>query len=206
MKKLLATLLLTLLIPTAHAEITDDNCEHPFVDVDGHWAEEEICFLYGEGIVSGYSERNFLPNNQITRAEFLKISLLNLSYNVYAVQSADFTDINEGDWYFQYITFARSKGFVNGYPDGSFHPNDPITRAEAVTMMMQISGIIDYPLTGIEAEYSDVSADDWFGDAVAVATDYGIVRGYGDSTFRPYSNLTRAEAAVIAVSVWDQLY
>lgn len=206
MKKLLALLLLTLLSPTAHAEFTDDNCEHPFVDVDGHWAEEDICFLYGEGIVSGYSERNFLPNNHITRAEFLKISLLNLSYNVYAVQSADFTDISEGDWYFKYITFARSKGFVNGYTDGSFHPNDPITRGEAVTMMMQISGIIDYPLTGFESEYSDVSADDWFGDAVAVATDYGIVRGYGDNSFRPYSNLTRAEASVMAVSVWEELY
>ncbi len=206
MKKLLATLLLILLTPSARAEITDDNCEHPFVDVDGHWAEEEICFLYSEGIVSGYSERNYKPNNQVTRAEFLKIVLLNLSYNVYAVQSASFTDVTVGDWYFSYVTFARSKGFVNGYNDGSFHPNDPITRAEAVTMVMQISGIIDYPLTGFESEFSDVSDDDWFGDAVAAATDYGIVRGYGDNTFRPYNYLTRAEAAVIAVSIWEQLY
>lgn len=205
MKKLLALLFFSF-IPLSFAETTDDGCEHPFVDVDGHWAEEEICFLYNEGIVSGYSERNYSPDGFITRAEFLKISLLNLSYNVYAVQSASFTDVNPGDWYYQYVTFARSKGFVTGYSDGSFHPNSNITRAEAISMIMQISGIIDYDTFGSEANFSDVSGNDWFASAVNVALEYDIISGYGDGTFRPHNNLTRAEAAVIAESVWDELY
>ncbi len=206
MKIFLATLLFTLLIPIAHAEITDDGCEHSFIDVDGHWAEEEICFLYSEGIIQGYSDKNFSPNNEVTRAEFLKISLLNVGYTVYAVQSASFTDVNPGDWYYQYVTFARSKGFVSGYSDGSFHPNDSITRAEAVTMIMDIAEIIDYDAYNFESRFSDVTGTDWFADAVAAATEYGIVGGYGDGTFRPYSNLTRAEASVIAERVWEELY
>ncbi len=206
MKIFLATLLLALLAPTAHAEITDDGCEHSFIDVDGHWAEEEICFLYSEGIIQGYSDKNFSPNNEVTRAEFLKISLLNVGYTVYAVQSASFTDVNPGDWYYQYVTFARSKGFVSGYSDGSFHPNDSITRAEAVTMIMDIAEIINYEAYNFESRFSDVTSTDWFADAVAAATEYGIVGGYGDGTFRPNSNLTRAEAAVIAQRVWDELY
>lgn len=162
--------------------------------------------MYNEGIVSGYSERNFLPNNKITRAEFLKISLLNLSYTVYPVQSAGFSDVSADDWYFSYITFARSKGFVNGYGDGSFHPNDNVTRAEAVTMIMQMAGIIEYDVFGFEGRFSDVSADDWFGPAVAAAVDQGIVEGYGNGTFRPNNDLTRAEAVMIAQRVWEELY
>lgn len=207
MKKILsATLLFALLTPSAGAETTNTGCTHPFIDVADHWAEEEICFMYNEGIVSGYSERNFLPNNKITRAEFLKISLLNLSYTVYPVQSAGFSDVSADDWYFSYITFARSKGFVNGYGDGSFHPNDNVTRAEAVTMIMQMAGIIEYDVFGFEGRFSDVSADDWFGPAVAAAVDQGIVEGYGNGTFRPNNDLTRAEAVMIAQRVWEELY
>ncbi|MEK9159148.1 MAG: S-layer homology domain-containing protein [Patescibacteria group bacterium] len=203
----IATLLiLPLSFSTAKAETTNTGCTHPFIDVADHWAEEDICFMYEEGIVSGYSEKNFLPNNPITRAEFLKISLLNLSYTVYPVQSASFTDVTAEDWAYSYITFARSKGFVSGYTDGSFHPNDYITRAEAVTMITQMSGIIEYDVFGFESRFSDVSADDWFGDAVAAAVDQGIVEGYGNGTFRPNNNLTRAEAIVIAERVWEELY
>jgi len=207
MKKLLAIgILFTLFSQTALAETTSTGCSHPFIDMADHWAEEEVCFMYNEGIVSGYSERNFLPNNHITRAEFLKISLLNLSYTVYPVQSAGFSDVSANDWYFSYVTFARSKGFVSGYTDGSFHPNDEITRAEAVTMITQMAGIIDYDVFGFESRFSDVSADDWFGTAVATAVDQGIVEGYGDGTFRPNSDLTRAEAVVMAQRVWEELY
>ncbi|MFA4814940.1 MAG: S-layer homology domain-containing protein [Candidatus Gracilibacteria bacterium] len=206
MKIFLATLLFALFAPIAQAEITDNSCLHPFIDVDGHWAEEEICFLYNESILAGYSDRNFLPDNEITRAEFLKISLLNVGYTVYAVQSAAFTDVNPGDWYYQYVTFARSKGFVSGYGDGSFHPNNSITRAEAVTMIMNIADIIEYDAYNFESKFSDVTGTDWFANAVAAATTYGIVDGYGDGTFRPTGKLTRAEAAVIAERVWNELY
>ena len=117
---ILAALFLT---PLVRAETTDSGCEHPFIDILDHWAEEEICFLYSQNDIEGHSGRNFLPDEDITRAEFLKISLLNLGYTVYAAQDFEFIDVAPGDWYYQYVTFAKSKGFVTGYSDGSFHPN-----------------------------------------------------------------------------------
>lgn len=72
-------------------------------------------------------------------------------------------------------------------------------------MIIQIAGIIDYETSSLTS-FSDVTADDWFGVAVAVATQYEIVEGYGDDTFRPHSNITRGEAATIAVRVWNTLY
>lgn len=211
MKRLLALTFLFLgalasFVNSGVAETTDSGCEHPFIDVAGHWAEESICFLYNEGVIEGYSDRNFDPSGEITRAEFLKISLLNLGYNAYSVQEEEFTDTHPGDWFYQYVTFARSKGFITGYSDGSFHPNDPIARAEALTMIMNIAGIIDYDVSSTITSFYDVDSDDWFAYAVAVGTEYEIIEGYGDGSFRPYSSLTRAEATVIAERVWAMLY
>jgi len=188
------------------AETTDSGCEHPFIDIVDHWAEESICFLYGQGTVEGYSDRNYEPDEEVTRAEFLKISLRELGFNVFAVQSSEFTDINPGDWYYQYATFAKWRGFISGYSDNSFHPNEPITRAEATVMIMQIAGIIDYDVSETITLFSDVNSEDWFTYAVAVATQYEIIEGYGDGTFRPNDPLTRAEAAVIAERTWETLY
>ncbi|MFA6024525.1 MAG: S-layer homology domain-containing protein [Candidatus Gracilibacteria bacterium] len=206
MKKLLSTLLFTLLIPTASAELTVSGCEHPFIDIAGHFAEDEICFLYQNGVVEGYSERNFSPDTEVTRAEFLKISLVNLGYTVYSVQSASFTDIAPGEWYYPFVTFARSKGFVSGYNDGSFHPNAPITRAEALSMAIQVAGITDYEVYNFESRFSDVSGDDWFAAAVMVGIEYGIIEGYGDGSFRPHNNSTRGEASVLSERIWKELY
>lgn len=206
---IVATLLLTPLVFASTAltyYTTDEGCEHPFIDIVDHWAEEQICFLYDQEVIEGKSERNYMPYEDVTRAEFLKISLLNLGYTVYAVQSAEFNDTYPGDWYYQYATYARSKGFVEGYDDGSFKPNSEITRAEAVVMIMDIAGITAYDTSGILNRYDDVSTSDWFGQAVAMATDLGIVEGYGDGSFRPYNDISRDEAAVIAHRVWEYLY
>lgn len=211
MRKFLATAItLILLTQPALASVTyystDEGCSHPFIDIVDHWAEEEVCTLYSQNVVEGNSERNFDPNNYITRAEFLKISLLHLGYRVYSVQSAEFDDIEPGDWYYQYITFARSKGFVNGYEDGGFHPNDYITRGEAIVMIMNIAGISTYNASYSTIRFHDVWTNDWFANAVGLATDYGIIQGYTDNTFRPYDNIRRAEAAVVARNTWNYLY
>ncbi len=156
MRKLLAAAItFALLIQPALASVTyyttSEGCSHPFIDMVEHWAEQEVCYLYSQNVVQGHSERNFNPNDYITRAEFLKISLLHLGHNVYSVQSAEFDDIEPGDWYYRYITFARSKGFVSGYNDETFRPNDNITRGEAIVMIMAIAGISTY-----ESSYSTI--------------------------------------------------
>lgn len=206
MKKLLATsLLAALLTSTAQAQTTGSGCEHPFTDVDGHWAEEEICTLYSQGVIQGYSDKVFAPNTRITRAEFLKMVLEYKGYSVYSVQSAAFTDTIPGDWYYQYVTFAHSKGFISGYSDGSFHPNEEITRAEAVELVMNEAGISTYDTSDLYHTFTDVHETDWFNTSVAAATSLGIISGYGDGTFRPTNDLTRAEAAVVVERAWENL-
>lgn len=206
MKKLLAILAFSsLLTTTAAAETTPTGCSHPFTDVVSHWAEEEICTLYTQGVIEGYADKSFLPNNRVTRAEFLKMVLEYKGYRVYSVQSASFTDLQPGDWYYQYVTFAHSQGFISGYSDGSFHPNESITRAEAVTLVMKEAGIIAYDTSNLFHTFTDIHESDWFAISVAAATDKGIIQGYGDGTFRPYDDITRAEAAVVVERAWETL-
>ena len=209
MKKLLVLLALTLTLASSiqSAKTAEaSSCTSPFTDISDSFAEDDICFLYQHGIVSGKSEHSFYPNDTITRAEFLKIALLDANYQVYSVQSASFTDTNGGDWYFRYTTFAHSKGFVDGYEDGSFHPNNPISRAEAVQMLLNISEISNFDTSEANTTFFDVDALDWYASAVAMALEFNIIEGYGDGSFRPENNLTRAEAATMAARMWQYLY
>jgi hypothetical protein len=204
MRKFLTLVALTLTLASSLPAAATSSC--PFTDIGDSFAEEDICFLYQHGIVSGKSEHSFYPNDTITRAEFLKIVLLDAAYQVYAVQSASFTDISGGDWYYSYVTFAHSKGFVEGYGDGSFHPNSQITRAEAVQMLLNISGITNFDTSEANTKFYDVDGDDWYASAVAMALEFDIIEGYGDGSFRPNNNLTRAEAATITARMWRYLY
>lgn len=208
MRKSLSTLLaLFLLTSPVQASTSSSGCEHPFADLEGHWAEDAVCSLYQNQVIQGYSEKNFAPNKTITRAEFIKIVLKDLNYNVYSIQSAAFTDTEAGEWYYAYISFAHSKGFITGYSDGSFHPNDPITRAEAIQILINTAGFIGgYQSSDVNHLFTDVTGDDWFATAVAIGVDYELIKGYGDGSFRPHNQMTRAEASVLIEKAMTTLY
>lgn len=179
------------------------ECEDPFTDTAGNFAEQSICILYDEGIVQGRSASTYEPSASITRAEFLKIALLNAGLTITPDSSVTYNDVEESDWYYSYITYATVEGYVEGYDDGGFHPNDEINRAEAMVMMMRIAGVEEGDVTVEDASnFSDVGDDDWFAWAVVEAEENRISEGYEDGTFRPGNSITRAEVAVIARRMW----
>lgn len=184
----------------------EEECAHPFDDTRSHWAEESICALYSAGVVEGRSGSEYEPNMSVTRAEFLKIALLNAGLTVTADASYTYTDVDESDWYYEYVTYATAEGYVEGYDDGSFRPNSAINRAEAMSILMNIAGVVMYDVMEDDIEFDDVDVDDWFAWAVVAATDENIVEGYDDDTFRPGNNITRAETAVIARRAWFVYY
>lgn len=106
-----------------------------FKDVleDG-WYYDSVMYLTGSGTINGYPDGSFLPKNFITRAEFTKI----VSRNVYYNRSSGFTDVSDNHWALPYICWSHESGYISGYPDGSFRPNDNITRAEAVTIINRV--------------------------------------------------------------------
>ena len=155
--------------PARDAYFTDKN---DFPDVESsRWSNKAISTLSNAGIISGYPEDGtFRPANPITRAEFASIvsRFDSLNYN-----GADkFNDIS-GHWAGNFINAASEKGWINGYPDGSFKPQNNITRAEAITLINNVlNRHVDSEGIHEDAKkWSDNKESDWFYHAVMEATN-----------------------------------
>lgn len=108
------------------------------------------------------------------------------------VYAASFHDIS-GHWAERYIEKAIDYGFVNGYEDGTFKPNAPITRAEFTTMF---NAALENKSTA-DIDFADVTEDDWFYDDISKGVAASFITGYSDTEFAPGRNITRQEAAVM---------
>jgi len=179
-----------------------------FDDVDGHWGEPYIQDLAEQGVVSGYSDDQFYPDRSITRAEFTKIVMEGLDVSIYdedEMSVRSFSDVDTSDWFFTYVETAYRKGLVSGY-DGAFKPNQTITRAEAMSVLVQVYFVgedtLEYWLEDLTiSSFEDVTTE-WQIPYIQFAfVELGIISGYkdaaGDATgvFGPNDELTRAEAS-----------
>lgn len=114
----------------------DYNYKKYYTDVDeSYWGFKEVAYLSEFGILSGYSDGTFRPNNKITRAELVKIVE---SFEALTWGLSPYNDVDGGHWAFRYIVSSAAKGWISGYPDGSFRPNSFISRAEAVTIVNRL--------------------------------------------------------------------
>ena len=139
-------------------EIDGDVAEADFSDI-GMWAEDSINRLVALGIISGYGDQTYRPDNTITRAEFAVLLSRMLALDTVDRNPA-FTDI-KGHWAEDAISAIARTGITNGYPDGSFRPDDPVTRIEAVTLINRALGR-DHKTTGNTAIfYNDVAKTHW---------------------------------------------
>lgn len=193
---------------TPLADDADDEltCDDPFTDTIGHWGEKTICLIYLEGTVSGKSEGIFEPDSDVTRAEILKMILLNSGEDIpLSFEESTFSDVGEEDWFYGYVMHGFDLEVVEGYDDGTFRPNEPVNRAEALTMLLRMANVDEESSTS-GLDFTDLLADDWYYDEVGLGIDYGLVEGYDDDTFRPAGLITRAEAATIIRRAWYVWY
>lgn len=145
--------------------------------------------------VIGYEGDVVRPNNNITRAEVATIFFRLLQENVrnaYMTQDNDFSDVSEGQWFNCAVSTMSALGVINGYPDGTFRPNAPITRAEFAAIAARFDG---REPDGI-ARFSDI-LDHWGAEEISRAYQNCWVDGYPDGTFRPDRDITRAEAMTL---------
>lgn len=172
-------------------------------DVTGHWAFDSIKRLLGMNVVSGYPDGTYLPNNNITRAEFAKIIVDAMGYKVDATAPLAFADAAQiGDWAKGYVATAVSKGLISGYSDNTFKPANQITRAEIATIVVKALGKAPEG-TPAFADASSVPA--WAAGYINVAAKEGILSGYTDNTIKAANNATRAEAAKMTTNMLTNL-
>lgn len=177
--------------PESKPEDKPSSDEVKLTDIDNHWAKESIIEFVKKGMLNGYEDNTFKPDNSITRAEFVKI--VNKVFGFSEAGEVKFSDVNENDWYYNELQIAVKEGYINGYEDNTFRPNNQITRQEAASV---ISNILKISGDG-NLNFADKDQiGDWAKSAVDALNDNNIMGGYEDNTFRPNNSMTRAEAVV----------
>lgn len=164
-------------------------------DIDGHWSEKYISGLAAQDILSGDGEGNFMPDRNITRAEFV-CAAVRIIGEGYGNITAGFSDVNDADFYAPYIYRAAELGIVTGFADGTFRPSSSITREEAMVILSRTCGFLSgYSIPDIYTDLSEITPA--AKSAFAYACRKGVISGYPDMTLRPRGELKRAEAAVM---------
>ena len=162
-------------------------------DISNHWAKAQIQDFIEKGYIGGYSDGTFRPNNNITRAEFVKI--LNKAFGLTKSSGKVFID-TKNHWAKDEIDIAVTNGIASGISSTEFKPNDPITREQAAVMVSNYKKLSDNNHDKLN-KYNDASqVSSWAKDSVEGVIEKGYMSGYSDNTFRPKNKITRAEAVV----------
>jgi len=167
----------------------------PLSDIAGHKYQTAIEYLFSKKIVKGYDDGTFKPDSQINRAELLKILVGGAGYtDPDATKYKNcFPDVHE-EWYAKYVCFAKEKGWVQGFSDGLFKPEQPAAKVEAIKMLLNSEGV---PITTQpvgKSIYSDVDFAQWYGPYMYVAEAMDIVDIVGGK-YGPQALITRGETS-----------
>ena len=146
--------------------------------------------------IKGYPDGTVRPDGRITRAEVATILDRLMKDQVKArfdsKPTVNFSDVSSGAWYYDAVQMCAKAGIVAGYPDGSFKPDQAVTRAEFFKMVaMLYSDTLNTPITG--GIFKDINGH-WAEKYIERAATLGWIAGYSDGTFRPSNYITRAEA------------
>ena len=167
-----------------------------FTDVpESHWAFDSIHYLYWQNVVSGDDSGRFNPDNNITRAEMVK--MLCNSFGLEIKNKASFTDVSSKDWFYGYAGAAYSVGLLKG-SDGKMNPNDLLTREDMAVLVYRFA-----QYAGVEFAPSDVTFADaenistYAEEAIGALNTAGYINGMGDGRYAPKGNATRAQVAKI---------
>lgn len=152
---------------------------------------EAIYSLQSEGVLEGYSDGSFKPDQSLNRAELLKIAMVAAGFDPDAkVYKNCFKDVKE-EWFARYVCFAKERGFISGYEDGYFRPEQFVNKVESLKMILESFDVVF--VYSPETYFEDVPSNAWFAKYVTTADYYMILEEY--DWYQPGRNITRAGAS-----------
>lgn len=157
----------------------DKEYDTSFPDVGEGWSKDYIGYLEKFSVVTGYEDGTFRPQNYITRAEMAVMMAKAEGYDISGYMSSDelaYPDVDEGysEWAVKAIKYLTDRGIMEGYPDGTFGPNRPITRAETVATVNRV--LADMTVGNIEVLPSDMTEAHWAYNDVVFAMNHRILK------------------------------
>ncbi len=200
---IILTLIFTMGIPVGFASY--------FKDTSTHWS-----FSYDETLqqkcgINGYTDSQgnplflYKPDNAATRAELVTM-VLKCRSESYDNKTASFSDVEINAWYGKAVAKAKELGLVSGFPDGTFRPNNNVTRAEALKIIL-LAKFKDTDIISSPVPFKDVEAKSWYNRFIGFAITNHYIEGYKDAKgsitgyFGPNNNITRGEIAKILTKI-----
>lgn len=169
-----------------------------FSDISHHWAGDNIIKLSSQGVISGYPDGSFKPDQNISRAEF--VTLLVKAFNIDLKPGQVFEDTQE-HWARDYIAAARNQNIVQGLNEDEFGPDVLITR-EAMMVMIALALDLSADQPGLDfIDQGNIS--EWARSHVAAASKHHIIEGYPDGSLKPQAFASRAEAVSLILRSYD---
>ena len=171
---------------------TNSDAAMPFKDLSGvKWAWESIAYLKDKGVIEGNGNAEFLPDNNITRAEFVK--MLVKAFDITSEGEDAFDDVSSSDWFYEFVKTAKNSGMINGNENNEFMPNDFVTRQDAAVMIfrcLNMNEAADISLFDDDAEIAEYAKA-----AVYAMKEKDIISGTDNNLFEPHTFATRAQCA-----------
>lgn len=188
--------------PTATPAVTQNpNTNKYFNDLnDYEWAVDAINTLAEKNIVNGTADRVFSPSSNVTRAEYVSMLMRALGESVSPAEEVPFSDVVQGEWYYEPIAKALNLGVANGYEDGTFGINENISREDMMVMAYRTLNAlgISIPANKPYASFSDQSSiSDYAVEAIERMYCADIINGVGDNMLDPKGAADRAQSAKI---------
>lgn len=190
-------------LPMSHASqyavvIHEKSHQLPFADIPNSWYTESVRYVYTHNMMAGTSGTTFVPTKSLTRAEVAQV-LYNIEDQPEVNGTTSFAD-SAAHWAKTPIVWAEQTGVVDGYEDGTFRPDQPVTRQEFAQMMYNYAKYKGYDLTakGDLSRFPDGSqVQDWALPAMSWANGNALINGHDDGILQPGGTTTRAQAASI---------
>ena len=177
---------------------TISNCGTSFRDVGlNYWAYEYISQLACSGVINGYSDGTFRPQNSTTRAQLAKMAVLSEGWTLVTPARPTFRDVDGSHLFYRYIETAYAHGIAAGYEGDLFKPDDYVTRAQVAKMLVRARGWTFSGSTSVTL--CDVPASHWAWSYVQIAIQHGAFSGYANGCFYPDAYATRAQLAKVIV-------
>jgi hypothetical protein len=184
-----------------------------FDDVDSsHWALQAILACYQAGIVGGYGDGLYHPEREVSRGQMSVFVARGLAGGDEGVpdfiDTPTFPDVDAEHWALDYVEYVVSQNIVEGYEDGTYHPEYQVTRGQ---MAIYVARAMVAPTTSVLADYTpaeprnfpDVTTDHWAYTYVEYCVEQGIVGGFLDGTYRPDTVVTRDQMAVYVARAFE---
>ena len=156
-----------------------------------------ITYVKNQGIFQGYPDGTFRPYNVINRVETTKVVLEGFNIPLLADDGTNqgFNDVSLGQWYMTYLRTGKHEGVIQGYPDGSFRPNQQVNRVEMLKIFLETSSEDLSVITVTNPPYPDTAINQWYIVYVQFSKNHALVDAAANGNFNPAEGMKRGDVA-----------